>query len=108
MNTSWSAGCPICSPMPPFVPGWPQVKLMKAPIGECWALNPMGQDRRFDIIPSVRLVLASRGERLDALREGLAPFRQLVGDRPGLLGRQRIQEQEGGGGEERQTRMNAA
>jgi hypothetical protein len=38
------------------------VKLMKAPIGECWALNPMGQDRRFDIVSSVRLVLDSLGE----------------------------------------------
>jgi hypothetical protein len=42
--------------MPPFVPGLPQVKLMKAPIGECWALNPMEQDRRFDIAFSLRLL----------------------------------------------------
>jgi hypothetical protein len=32
---------------------------MKAPIGECWALNPIWQDRRFDIVSSLRLVLAS-------------------------------------------------
>ena len=46
--------------MPPFVPGLPQVKLMKAPIGECWALNPMGQDKRLDIVPSVGLLLRER------------------------------------------------
>jgi hypothetical protein len=32
---SWSPGCPICRPMPPRVPKFPQVKLIKAPMGEC-------------------------------------------------------------------------
>ena len=37
-------GCPICRPMPPRVPKLPQVKLMNAPIGECWALKPRWQE----------------------------------------------------------------
>src|SRR5437773_1716448 len=51
MNRSCLAGAPISTPIPPRVPKWPHVKLMNAPIGECWALK-LTEDRGFMIAVS--------------------------------------------------------